>query len=155
MAPMSSSPAYPHTATSLAFLNHSYSHVTALFPNLPWLPIFYTISSLSSLPLPFSPFLSFRPLSFKIFAYLPAKHLMARHTCRAQVHACTTEMHTSVPIWSGVVLRELAVLTLVTVGAGVPRVALTGPIAAYSTVAYSMHTAAHCRQKRGIFRYLM
>lgn len=76
---------------------------------------------------------------------------MVPHTGRAPAHEYKIEMHTSVPIGSGTALRKLAVLTLVTAGASVCRVALTGPVAIYSTVADSMHTVAHCRHKNGEF----
>lgn len=54
-----------HTATSLPFPKHSYSHVTALLPNLPTPPIFET---LSSLPSPFLSLFSF-PLFFALFNF--------------------------------------------------------------------------------------
>lgn len=133
------------TATSLTFLNHSY--VSTLLPNLPWLPLFCTTSSLptpSPLPsFPFSPSL--------IFGFLPGKHLMVPHPCRAPVCEHQVERHPSGPICSGGALRKPAVLTLVAVGARVRRVALTASITVYPTVAHSVHTAAHCRHKTGIF----
>lgn len=58
---------------------------------------------------------------------------------------------TPVPIWSRAALRKLALLTFVTAGASVGRVALAGPVALQSPVAHAMHAVAHCRQKRGMF----